>query len=72
MYFADPYSSWQRGSNENANGLLREFSPKESDLGEVTSEELERSLSLIMNRPRKCISWKIPNEAFMDEVSHLS
>ena len=72
MYFADPYSSWQRGSNENANGLLREFFSKGSDLGEITSEELDHSLSLIMNRPRKCLNWKTPREVFMEEVSHLA
>ncbi|SFE95189.1 IS30 family transposase [Alteribacillus iranensis] len=72
VYFADPYSSWQRGSNENANGLLREFFPKASDLAKVTEEELERALALINGRPRKCLDWKTAHEAFEQEVLHLA
>lgn len=55
MYFADPYSSWQRGSNENGNGLLREFFPKGYDFSMVTDEELAYAVSLINNRARKCL-----------------
>lgn len=73
IYFADPYSSWQRGSNENGNGLLREFFPKKGhDFAEVTDEQLAHAIRLINNRPRKCLSWKSAHEAFMDEVSHLA
>jgi IS30 family transposase len=72
VYFADPYSSWQRGSNENANGLLREFFPKGHDFATVTDEELARAVHLINNRPRKCLNWKSAHEAFMDELSHLA
>lgn len=64
VYFADPYSSWQRGSNENANGLLREFFPKGKDLAEVHDEDLARSLDLINNRPRKCLGWRTAHESF--------
>ena len=71
VYFAEPYSSWQRGSNENANGLLREFFPKKSDLAKVSDEELEHALSLINNRPRKCLNWKTTHEAFQEELLHL-
>jgi len=52
MYFADAYTAWQRGSNENSNGLLREFFPKKTDLAKVTLEELTEALMLINNRPR--------------------
>ena len=55
FYFADPYSAWQRGSNENSNGLLREFYPKKTDLSEVNEKELRLNLYLINNRPRKCL-----------------
>jgi IS30 family transposase len=56
VYFADPYCSWQRGSNETGNGLLREFFPKGQDFAEVTDEELAHALNLINHRPRKCLS----------------
>jgi len=71
VYFADPYSSWQRGSNENANGLLREFFPKGHDFAQVTDVELEQALALINNRPRKCLGWKSTHESFQEEVLHL-
>ena len=72
VYFSDPYSSWQRGSNENANGLLREFFPKKTDLAKVHSESLVHALYLISNRPRKCLGWQTSYEAFRDELSHLN
>lgn len=71
VYFADPYSSWQRGSNENANGLLREFYPKKTDLALIDQKELIHNLTLINTRPRKCLGWKTTVEAFLHEVSHL-
>jgi transposase, IS30 family len=71
IYFADPYSSWQRGTNENANGLLREFFPKRTDLAQVSEEDLELALHLINHRPRKCLGWKTSYEAFWEEVSQL-
>lgn len=72
IYFADPYSSWQRGSNENGNGLLREFFPKGHDFATVTDEELARAICLINNRPRKCLGWMSAHDSFMTEVSHLA
>lgn len=71
VYFADPYSSWQRGSNENANGLLREFFPKGTDLARVYDGDLAHSLDLINHRPRKCLGWKTAHESFAEELSHL-
>lgn len=72
IYFADPYSSWQRGTNENANGLLREFFPKGKDFAEVSEKELAHALFLINNRPRKCLGWKTAYESFMESVSLLA
>lgn len=72
IYFADPYSSWQRGTNENANGLLREFFPKGKDFAEVSEDELAQALYLINNRPRKCLGWKTAHESFMEALSHLA
>jgi len=71
MYFADPYSSWQRGSNENANGLLREFFPKGSDFATVGQGEVVDALAKINGRPRKCLGWKTAHEAFTEEVLRL-
>ena len=71
VFFADPYSSWQRGSNENANGLLREFYPKKTDLSLVSQQQLNQALLLINQRPRKCLGWKTAHEAFQEELSHL-
>ena len=72
LYFADPYCSWQRGSNENSNGLLREFYPKKTDLALISEEELTQNLYLINNRPRKCLGWKSPIQVFLHEVAHLT
>lgn len=72
VFFADPYSSWQRGSNENSNGLIREFYPKKTALSVIENEELVKNLFLINNRPRKCLGWKSPIQEFLHEVSHLT
>ena len=61
-YFADPYSSWQRGTNENTNGLLRQFFPKGTDFKKVSDVELDKAVALINNRPRKCLNYRTPNE----------
>lgn len=61
-YFCDPYCAWQKGTNENTNGLLREYYPKGMDLSKVNEEELELVQSRLNNRPRKCINFKTPNE----------
>ena len=72
IYFADPYSSWQRGSNENSNGLLREFYLKKTDLAKIENGELVKNLLLINNRPRKCLDWKSASQIFLHEVSNLT
>uniref|UniRef100_UPI0038990EBF IS30 family transposase n=1 Tax=Paenibacillus profundus TaxID=1173085 RepID=UPI0038990EBF len=72
VYFSDPYSSWQRGSNENGNDLLQEFFPKGHDFARVIDENLAEAIYLINNRPCKCLGWKSANEAFMNELSHLA
>ena len=58
MYFTDAYAAWQRESNENSNGLLREFFPKKIDLAKVTLDKLIEVIVLINNRPRKCLGFK--------------
>ena len=71
MYFADAYAAWQRGSNENSNGLLREFFPKKTDLAKVTLDKLTEALMLINNRPRKCLGFKTPFDMFKHEIRKL-
>lgn len=64
VYFADPYASWQRGLNENTNGLLRQFFPKGTDFSLVSHNELARVEQLLNERPRKSLGYKTPNEVF--------
>ncbi len=63
-YFANPYASWERGINENTNGLIRQFFPKGINFTDVASKEVKAVLSLINNRPRKTRKYKSPNEIF--------
>lgn len=71
VYFADTHAPWQRGSNENVNGLLRFFFPRGTDFTKVTDEQLNAVLDLINNRPRKCLDFLSPNE-FINKVLHLA
>ena len=68
FFFADAYSSWQRGSNENANGLPRDYFPKKTDLAAIHKEALNRALYDINHRPRKCLAYRTACEALMDEL----
>lgn len=63
IYFARPYHAWERGTNENTNGLLRQFFPKGADLGAVSEAELQRVVALLNNRPRKCLGYRTAAEA---------
>ena len=65
-YFAKPYHSWERGLNENHNGLLRQFFPKQMALDKVSEKEVFRATDLMNNRPRKCLGWKTPFEVFAE------
>ena len=62
VYYATPYHSWERGCNENANGLLRYFLPKSRDFAGLTQKELDLAVALINNRPRKRLNWRTPAE----------
>lgn len=62
VYFADPYASWQRGANENMNGLLRQFFPKRTDFTQISHREVARVEQLINERPRKRLDYRTPAE----------
>lgn len=66
VYFCDPHSPWQRGSNENTNGLIRDFFPKGTKFSEVTDEEVAEMQELLNTRPRKTLGWKTPKEVYLE------
>ena len=70
FYFPLPHQPWQRGTNENANGLLREYFPKKKSMDGITKEALQAVVNKINNRPRKCLSWLSPAEVYSKNVLH--
>lgn len=72
VYFANAHAPWERGTNENTNGLLRQFYSKERGLGDVSQGEVNSVVAKLNMRPRKRLGWKTPYEVFYDEVLHFT
>lgn len=72
FYFAHPNAAWERGSNENANGLLRQYFPKKQSFDNITDEDTELVMYLLNNRPRKCLDFKTPIEVFLEQSVALT
>ncbi len=64
VFFCDAHSPWQRGSNENMNGLLRDYFPKGTDLSVHTAEDIARIAAEVNDRPRKTLGWRRPADLF--------
>ena len=71
-YFCRPYASWQRGSNENLNGLIRQYLPKQRNLSTVTKQELDMILDRLNNRPRKRLGFKTPDQVFLQSLDRVA
>jgi IS30 family transposase len=70
-YFCHPYSSWERGLNENTNGLIRQFFPKGSDFITITKTKVKKVQENLNNRPRKILGYKTPTEVFYAKINKV-
>ena len=71
-YFCRPYASCERGSNENANGLIRQYLPKKRDLSTVSQQEIDMIMDKLNNRPRKRLGFKTPNQVFLQSLKRFA
>lgn len=68
-YFCQPYHSWEKGTVENTNGLIRRYFPKKTDFSQVSPQRIKQVENALNNRPRKCLGFRTPNEAFKEMAS---
>ena len=68
IYFADPYSAWQRGCNENTNGLIRQCLPKGTNFKDITDKDLAVIVNKLNHRPRKCLNYQTPHEVLHQAI----
>jgi IS30 family transposase len=68
IYFADPYSAWQRGCNENTNGLIRQYLPKGTNFKDITNNDLAIIVKKLNHRPRKCLNYQTPHEVIQQAI----
>jgi len=68
FFFAHPYASWERGANENMNGLIRQFFPKKMRFDTITDKDIAFAMHRLNHRPRKCLAFKTPHEVFMKQL----
>lgn len=72
VFFCDPHSPWQRPTNENTNGLIRDFFPKQTNFNTVTDEELLEAERLLNRRPRKVLGWRKPREVLLENITGVA
>lgn len=72
VYFAHSYAAWQRGTNENTNGLIRQYFPRKKDIGKPSPKQIQHVEDLLNNRPRKCLGYKTPNEVHQQLKQQIS
>ena len=68
FFFAHPYCSWERGANENMNGLIRQFFPKKMRFENISENDIASAMDNLNHRPRKCLGFKTPHEVFMEQL----
>ena len=71
FYFPFPHHPWQRGTNENINGLLREYFSKNTDITDISNEWIQAKINELNKQPRKCLYWKTPYEVYYGKELHL-